>query len=135
MMKQLFLLAAMCAISTGSIAKDLPASAKPMTEAERIEILSGNKIEGIFYGKNCKKAGDWIVEWNDNGSKIAVVTVTGKKPAKKTLKWEVKDGQFCEQGFRDETMVCGHENTYFKDGNTCFTTLKDSKFITNEFPC
>ena len=120
---------------TALLAKDIPSSAKAMTEEERIEVFSGNKIQGIFYNKKGKKAGDWVVEWKDNGDKVLVVTPLGKKSMTKTLKWMVKDGQFCDEGFRDEKMVCGHENTYFKDGNSCFTTLKGSKFVSNEFPC
>ncbi|MBD8893175.1 hypothetical protein [Roseibium litorale] len=115
-----------------ALSKDLPKGAAEITDAQQIEFLSGKKIDGIFYGK---KAGGWTVEWKADGSKIAAVTPTGKKTMNKTLKWMVKDGKLCEEGFKDSKMICGTGGRYFKSENTCFTTGADKKTVTNEFPC
>lgn len=121
--------------ATSVSGKTLPKDAVPVSDAEQVTLSSGKKVNGVFYGKNGKKAGTFSVHWKDDGTKAVTVTPDGKKAMSKSLKWFVRDGQFCEERFRDSKLICGTEGLYFKAGNVCFTTQADKKTVTNEFGC
>ncbi|CTQ42250.1 hypothetical protein [Roseibium aggregatum] len=57
-MKRLFVLGTVLAIAVcNAEAKSIPQDARPLSDAEQIELMSGKKIKGTFYNKSRKKAG------------------------------------------------------------------------------
>ncbi|MEW4459326.1 hypothetical protein AB1K42_14630 [Roseibium algicola] len=135
-MKRLFILGTVLAIAVGNAeAKSIPQDAQPLSDAEQIELMSGKEIKGTFYNKSGKKAGTFTSEWNSDGVKKTSLTPTGQKTQSKTLKWYVKNGQFCDQSYRTEKYVCGTKGQWFKAGGTCFVTQGDKKTISTEFGC
>lgn len=118
-----------------ALAKDLPKSAKAVSDAEHIKLFSGKSFRGKYYGKNGKAAGKFSVSFKRNGTKTVSVTPAGKKSTKKTLKWYVKGGKFCDEAYATGKAVCGTRGTLYKIGGTCYTTQSNKKTVRNEFRC
>jgi hypothetical protein len=119
-----------------AMAEKLPAGAQPVNDSQYVELLAGKTVSGVAYKDNGSRLGTYKTRYKADGRKLLTWKPYGGGPTRNfAVRWEIRDGLFCEQGVPSGTMRCGARGLVYRKGGTCFHTFSDKKTVRFKYGC